>query len=138
MSPGGNTDARNMLFYNSSSTKIKFQIFTSENFVLAGRMCSDLFYPLRVLASITMCITLDRGCDVTNNASITASSANCYHVKIITVSSEQSSYDIKEPASDGSLVKLAYSFSHWTTWKLRYQMVKKDADSGTTDADSHY
>ena len=61
---------------------------------------------------------------------------NCNYVSIITIASSYKQ-QYKRPANDGLSVKLAYSFSQWTTWKLRYQMVKKDADIGT-DADSHY
>ena len=33
--------------------------------------------------------------------------------------------DIKELANDGSAVKFANNFFHWSIWNLRYQMVKK-------------
>ena len=121
--------------------KIKFQIFTSENFVLSGRMCSDLFYPL--LAGINYNVYyVEARLRNQNNASPTVINGVLSQLQrrcdnYYFASSYKQQYK-RTMLNTVSAVKFANNFSHWSTWKLRYQMVKKDADIGITDADSHY
>ena len=94
--------------------EIKFQIFTSENFVLAGRMCSDCVHC--VLASII---------DVYYVWNVSAKSKQCLFygnqlrlivyndAAIMTDSFELISSRIKELANDGSGVRFANNFSHY-------------------------
>ena len=119
--------------------KIKFQIFTSENFVLAGRMCSDISIHC-VLASII---------DVYYVWNVSAKSKQCLFygnqlrlivyndAAIITIAS---SYDI--------WYKRAHKW--WFSSQVRSQLLslvnmetpatdgEGSADVGATDVDSHY